>query len=61
MKLSKLAFSVVLALTVTACTTGNMSNDGSLQKHKRLIKAMMKSQNNIKLMSNGGKVIAMRN
>ncbi|QNS16109.1 toxin/drug exporter TdeA [Mannheimia bovis] len=32
MKLSKLAFSVVLALTVTACTTGNMSNDGSLQK-----------------------------
>ncbi|HHW7568760.1 TPA: toxin/drug exporter TdeA [Mannheimia haemolytica] len=32
MKLSKLAFSVVLALTVTACTTGNMSNDGTLQQ-----------------------------
>ncbi|HDL6067890.1 TPA: TolC family protein, partial [Mannheimia haemolytica] len=32
MKLSKLAFSVALALTVTACTTGNMSNDGTLQQ-----------------------------
>lgn len=32
MRLSKLAFSVVLALTVTACTTGNMSNDGTLQQ-----------------------------
>lgn len=32
MKLSKLAFSVVLALSVTACTTGNMSKDGSLQQ-----------------------------
>ncbi|HDL3477266.1 TPA: TolC family protein, partial [Mannheimia haemolytica] len=32
MKLSKLAFYVALALTVTACTTGNMSNDGTLQQ-----------------------------
>ncbi|MDD0824544.1 TolC family protein [Mannheimia sp. AT1] len=32
MKLSKLAFSVVLSIAVTACTTGNMSNDGSLEK-----------------------------
>lgn len=32
MKLSKLAFSVVLSLALTACTTGNMSNDGSLKK-----------------------------
>lgn len=32
MKLSKSAFSVVLALTLTACTTGNMSNDGTLQQ-----------------------------
>ena len=33
MKLSKLAFSVVLSLAITACsTTGNMSNDGSLEQ-----------------------------
>lgn len=32
MKLSKLAFSVVFVLTLSACTTGNMSNDGSLQQ-----------------------------
>ncbi|EXI62566.1 membrane protein [Mannheimia granulomatis] len=32
MKLSKLAFSVILVLAVSACTTGNMSRDGSLQK-----------------------------
>lgn len=32
MKFSKLALSIVLSLTVTACTTGNMSHDGSLEK-----------------------------